>query len=434
MTQGLIIVGAQWGDEGKGKIVDLYSQRAQIVARFQGGNNAGHTLYVGDQKLILHLIPSGILHPHTLCYIGPGVVCDPEVLEKEMAALTASSVPNIATRVRLSPLTHLILDYHRAVDAAREQGSDSIGTTKRGIGPAYEDRVGRRGVRVCDLMGDQFEKTAERIRRQVQEKNALLTHVWGKPVLDADAQIEKCRHFARFLEPLVSASTFWLQHELKKGTRIIYEGAQGILLDLDFGTYPFVTSSHTLPGQGAIGLGCPLPQPTAVLGVLKAYATRVGDGPFPTELTNSDGDNLRKWGSEFGATTGRPRRCGWLDLVALRYAVRVGGITHLAITKADILSQAQEVQVCTAYRYRGSEMNENDFPLCSDTLDEVDPVYRTFPSWPALGASLSDGPFQSLPHTLQAYLAFIEDFVEVPVAVVSMGPGRAQVVERIRLL
>lgn len=378
MPQGVVIIGAQWGDEGKGKIVDYYAAEADVVARFQGGNNAGHTLVVQGKQTILHLIPSGILHGHTHCVIGSGTVVDPEIFLQEVELLRKAGITGLEDRLHLSDRCHLILDYHRRLDAAREGAEDgNIGTTKRGIGPAYEDRAARRGIRVADLYRP--ELFAKRVRDNYAEKNFLLKEYYKQETLPADQVVEKYRAIAEKLKPFVRDTAAWLAEAIAAKKKILYEGAQGVLLDVDYGTYPYVTSSHTLPSQAALGTGARMPSDTLFLGVVKAYATRVGEGPFPTELNDAMGERLRDTGHEYGATTGRARRCGWLDLVAVRYALRTSGIKHLAVTKADVLTGLDEVLVCTAYE--GSKGRVDSWPADTDLLASVKPVYQRLPGW-----------------------------------------------------
>lgn len=424
MPQAVVVIGVQWGDEGKGKIVDHYAAWADVVARFQGGNNAGHTLVVQGKQTILHLIPSGVLHPHARCYIGSGVVVDPEIFLEEIDTLRAAGVPDLESRVRLSDRCHLILEYHKALDAAREgRRSGKIGTTKRGIGPAYEDRASRRGLRVADLFdAPLFE---EKLRANLEEKNALLKHLYEAEPVDVAETVRRCARLAEKLKPFVDDVAACLHDDVRAGKKILYEGAQGVLLDIDYGTYPFVTSSHTLPSQCALGLGTRKPQDTLFMGVTKAYTTRVGEGPFPTELTGEMGDRLRETGAEFGATTGRPRRCGWLDLVSVRYALRVSGINRLAITKADVLSGLPELKVCVGYRLKGKPIDT--VPADTRLLGEVEPVYETLPGWSESLKGIRAA--SAVPPALRRYLEFIEARTGAKVALVSTGPGRESVIE-----
>lgn len=424
MPQAVVIIGVQWGDEGKGKIVDYYASGADLVARFQGGNNAGHTLVVDGKKTILHLIPSGVLHPHAKCFIGSGVVVDPENFLHEIDVLAKAGIKNLEERIYLSDRCHLIVDYHKHLDAAREsKRAGKIGTTKRGIGPAYEDRASRRGLRVADL----YNETAfeEKLKENLAEKNFLLREYYGVEPVSMESFMAKYREIARRLKPFVRDVSAELFQAIDDGKKILYEGAQGVLLDVDYGTYPYVTSSQTLPSQAALGLGARVPKDTLFVGVIKAYSTRVGEGPFPTELKDAFGDQLRESGSEYGATTGRPRRCGWLDLVAVKYAIQVSGIKNIAITKADVLSGISELKVCVGYEYQGKRLNT--IPADSSILNKVTPVYETLPGWSEDLTQVRNP--QNIPKNLQNYLKFIENFTGTRINLVSTGAGREAVID-----
>ncbi|NBX75977.1 MAG: adenylosuccinate synthase [Proteobacteria bacterium] len=424
MPQAVVIIGVQWGDEGKGKIVDYYSSSAEIVARFQGGNNAGHTLVVEGKQTILHLIPSGILHPHTACAIGSGVVVDPENLLKEVDVLRKAGVPDLESRIWLSDRCHLIVDYHKHLDAAREsRKAGKIGTTKRGIGPAYEDRAARRGLRVSDLFHEKLFE--ERLKSNLEEKNFLLEKYYGVPPVNMEEFQSKYREIGKKLKPFVKDVSRLMADSIADGKKILYEGAQGVLLDMDYGTYPYVTSSHTLPSQAALGLGARVPVDTLFVGVIKAYSTRVGEGPFPTELKDAMGDRLRETGHEFGATTGRPRRCGWLDLVAVKYAMRVSGIKNLAITKSDVLSGISELKVCTAYELDGKRIDT--LPADTDSLNRVKPIYETVPGWQEPLTEIRK--YDELPQNFKNYLKFIETQTGARINLLSTGAGREQVID-----
>lgn len=424
MPQGVVIIGLQWGDEGKGKIVDYYSAEADIVARFQGGNNAGHTLVVQGKQTILHLIPSGVLRPHAKCFIGSGVVVDPEVFLEEIDILEKAAVPELEERIAISDRCHLIVDYHKHLDAAREgRKAGSIGTTKRGIGPAYEDRASRRGLRIADLYNEAvFE---QKLNANLEEKNFLLKEFYKVEAVRMDAFVKKYRQIGERLRPFVRDVSELLSQEIKNGRKVLFEGAQGILLDVDYGTYPYVTSSHTLPSQAALGLGARLPKDTLFLGIVKAYTTRVGEGPFPTELKDAQGDKLRETGAEFGATTGRPRRCGWLDLVAVRYALRVSGIHHLAVTKADVLTGLSELKVCTGYRIDGKTIDT--FPADTALLEKATPVYETLPGWKEDLSAIRSAA--DLPKNLVNYLRFVEEKTNSQINLISTGAGREAVID-----
>jgi len=424
MPQAVVIIGVQWGDEGKGKIVDYYASSADVVARFQGGNNAGHTLVVDGKKTILHLIPSGVLHPHAKCLIGSGVVVDPENFLHEIEVLRKAGISNLEERVFLSDRCHLIVDYHKHLDAAREsKKAGKIGTTKRGIGPAYEDRASRRGLRVADLYNESaFE---EKLKENLAEKNFLLKEYYGVDPVSMESFMAKYRDIAKRLKPFVRDVSATLYEAIENDKKILYEGAQGVLLDVDYGTYPYVTSSQTLPSQAALGLGARVPKDTLFVGVIKAYSTRVGEGPFPTELNDVFGDQLRESGSEYGATTGRPRRCGWLDLVAVKYALQVSGIKNLAITKADVLSGVEALKVCVAYDYQGKILNT--IPADTSILSKIKPIYEPIPGWKEDLTQVKNP--QDIPKNLQNYLHFIENFTGARINLVSTGAGREAVID-----
>ncbi len=420
----LVCIGAQWGDEGKGKVVDCLGPRADLVVRYQGGPNAGHTVVVDGEKTVLHLVPSGILHPRTVNLIGPGVVVDPEVLLDEIDGLVGRGIQVTPENLRISDRAHVILPIHRQLDQAREEarGRTSIGTTGRGIGPAYEDRVGRSGIRVCDLVDP--VGLEERLRASMNERNALL-RLYGWPEESPDAVLEKAWEWGQRLAPFMDDVSVSIDRALRASRSVLFEGAQGTLLDVDHGTYPYVTSSTTLAG-GACTAGIGPTRIDAVLGISKAYTTRVGGGPFPTEDSGSGGVHLGSRGYEFGATTGRKRRCGWLDLVVLRHAVRVNGITAFALLKLDVLTGLPEIPVCTHYRAGGRDVEE--FPAQIRTLESCEPVYRVFPGWsePIEGArSLED-----LPAAAREYVRWIEDALEVPAIMIGVGPDRDATIER----
>jgi len=424
MPQGVVVIGVQWGDEGKGKIVDYYAASADVVARFQGGNNAGHTIVVQGQQTILHLIPSGVLHPHTTCLVGSGVVVDPEIFLEEIETLRALGVNNLGGRVFLSDRCHLILDYHRALDEAREsKRGGKIGTTKRGIGPAYEDRAARRGLRVADLFNDNLFE--ERLRTNLEEKNFLLKNFYHVDAVPVSKSILKYEQMRERLKPFVKDVSALLNEEIQKGKKVLYEGAQGVLLDVDYGTYPYVTSSQTLPSQSALGLGARLPDDTLFVGTLKAYSTRVGEGPFPTELKDELGTRLRETGGEFGATTGRPRRCGWLDLFAVKYALTVSGIRNVAVTKADVLSGLDELKICVGYSHEGRSLNS--MPADTAILSEVKPIYETLKGWREDLKNIRAA--KDIPAPCLEYLRFIEQYTGTKVNLVSTGADRENVID-----
>jgi adenylosuccinate synthase len=418
------VLGAQWGDEGKGKIVDLLTPHFSIVARYQGGHNAGHTVYVRGQKFVLHLIPSGILHPGVTCVIGNGVVVDPHALFAEIDQIKTLGV-DVTGRLLVSDKAHLILSYHRELDVLAEarRGERKIGTTSRGIGPAYEDKIGRRGVRVGDLanMSDDGP-LANAIRENVAARNRLV----GNGDLQGADLLNDLRALWPRLRPLVADASVFLDRAIRDGKRVMFEGAQGTLLDIDHGTYPFVTSSNSTAGGACTGLGLGPKAVGKVLGVAKAYTTRVGEGPLPTELTGPMGERLRETGQEYGASTGRPRRCGWFDAVAVRYAARVNGLDALAITKLDVLDGLDELQVCTAYRCEGRTVHE--MPGDVSQLAACEPIYETLPGWrqPTLGVT----DFSALPQEAKNYIARLEEISGVPAAIVSTGSDRDHTIVR----
>lgn len=417
-----IVVGAQWGDEGKGKIVDVLASQADIVARYQGGANAGHTLVCQGRTVVLHLIPSGILHEHVHCVIGNGVVLDPVALRQEISMLESLGV-SVRGRLFISHKAHVIMPYHKLLDQAREQ-HQSIGTTGRGIGPAYIDKYSRTGIRVVDLLDRNVLE--EKLRANLAEKNALLEKIYHTEQLDVEAIVSEYLEFDRYIDEFVTDTTSLLHTALADGKRILAEGAQGALLDVDHGTYPFVTSSNPTSGGACTGLGIPPTAVDRIIGLAKAYSTRVGNGPFPTELTDQTGEQLRTIGSEYGATTGRPRRCGWLDLAALRYSVMVNGITELALTKLDVLSHFPTIKVCTGYRLGGQRLK--GFPVDAQTLDAVEPEYIELSGWQS---PLDEARFiEDLPPQAQTLIELIESYCGVRVTLVSTGARREQIVRR----
>ena len=421
----VVAVGAQWGDEGKGKIVDWLAPRADLVARFQGGNNAGHTLVVDGEKTVLHIVPSGILHPGKVNLIGPGVVVDPGALLSELRALTERRVLRDPSRLRVSGRAHVILPWHLALDQARESSASEgkkIGTTGRGIGPAYEDKVARRGVRMADLLvRDELES---KIRTLAEWKNFELVNFHGAEPVEIDSLIERALEWGRELEPYIDHTGRILDRALREGKSVLFEGAQGTFLDIDHGTYPFVTSSNCVAGAVTTGSGIGPTKIDRVLGITKAYTTRVGEGPFPSELHDQVGEALRTAGSEFGATTGRPRRCGWLDCVMLRESVCVNGITDLAINKLDILSGFGEIAVATAYRIDGKLSHE--FTMTLAEVARAEPVYETLPGWSEDVSTVRRR--EDLPDNARRYVERIENLIEVPAAFISVGPGRDETI------
>lgn len=416
-----VVVGAQWGDEGKGKIVDLLSRDADIVARYQGGANAGHTIVVDGKKVVLHLIPSGILHPGVQCIIGNGTVIDPVALMDEIHMLEGMGV-DVAGRLHISHKAHLIMPYHKALDAIREKGAGGIGTTGRGIGPAYFDKATRIGIRIVDLLDR--EGLREKLRTNLEEKDRLLQAIYGAQPLDIEAIISEYVNFDARIDPFITDTTHLLNQALADGKHILAEGAQGALLDLDHGTYPYVTSSNPTSGGACTGLGIPPTSIGSVLGVVKAYSTRVGLGPFPTELDNEVGEMLRAEGHEFGATTGRSRRCGWIDIPALKYSAQVNGITEIALTKLDVLGAFSELQMCTGYTLNGKPLRY--FPADARTLEQVQCEYVTLEGWQQDLSSAQS--FNELPSAAKSYVRAIERELGIPVQWVSTGPGREQTI------
>ncbi len=415
-----VIVGAQWGDEGKGKITDYLAERADMVVRYQGGSNAGHTVVVGDREYKLHLVPSGIFYPDKISVIGNGVVLDLALLDRELDYLKEQGVE--APNLRVSDRAHLLLPYHHRLDEADEErrGKNKIGTTKRGIGPAYADKAARIGLRVCDLRDPADFRC--KLGVVLEEKNRLLDRVHGQAGFVVDEVAEDVLRVYERIRPYVTDTSLIINEAIDAGKRVLFEGAQGTLLDIDLGTYPYVTSSHPIAGGACIGAGVGPTRINRVVGVMKAYTTRVGDGPFPTELLDDRGEWIRCRGSEYGTTTGRPRRCGWLDLVIVRYAVRVSGIDRLAITRLDTLGGAGKVKVCTAYR-RGNE-TIREFPASLDDLAECQPIYEELDGWPEdLGRLTSTS---QLPASAAEYISFIESETKCRVGLVSIGRERTQ--------
>ena len=428
MGKNVVVLGTQWGDEGKGKIVDLLTDQAAAVVRYQGGHNAGHTLVIDGEKTVLHLIPSGILRDNVQCLIGNGVVVAPDALLREITKLEEKGVP-VRERLRISPACPLILSYHVALDQAREKarGDAKIGTTGRGIGPAYEDKVARRGIRVRDLLN------SERLRKRIDERLPGVRDELRElcraanetaPELDAQKFQDEFAALGDRLRVHVTDVSLYLAGQVQRGARILFEGAQGTLLDVDHGTYPFVTSSNCVAGNAAVGSGLGPTTIDKVMGISKAYTTRVGGGPFPTELTDETGDKLRKVGDEFGATTGRPRRCGWLDGVVLRYAVRVNGLWGMALTKLDVLSGLKTLQICNAYELDGKRITE--LPGDYEDLARVKPIYETMPGWDEKIAGVRT--FDELPEAAKRYVRRVEEISGVPVVCISVGADRGETV------
>ncbi|NOY69003.1 MAG: adenylosuccinate synthase [Deltaproteobacteria bacterium] len=419
----IVIVGTQWGDEGKGKIVDLLAKESDCVVRFQGGNNAGHTMVVDGEQFISHLVPSGILQGKT-CLIGNGVVVDPEVLIEEIEYLSKKGVSVGPDNLKISEKAHLIMPYHKALDHAREAAASSktkIGTTGRGIGPCYEDKASRRGIRFVDLTDDEYIQKA---RTAAEEKNFFLTNYYSARQVDIDSMLDDLEGFKKRLSPYVADVSVFLDNAIRKGESILFEGAQGTHLDIDHGTYPFVTSSSTISGNACCGAGIGPGKINGIIGIVKAYTTRVGKGPFPTELFDTTGDFIQKKGAEFGATTGRKRRCGWLDTVVVRNAVRLNGLTGLTITKLDVLGGIDEIKICTGYTCDGKRIEH--FPANLNVLDNCEPVFETTPGWTEDISSVRS--YNLLPEAAKNYLSRIETLTETRIDIVSVGPGREQTI------
>jgi adenylosuccinate synthase len=419
----VVIVGAQWGDEGKGKVVDLFTSWADVVVRYQGGANAGHTLVVGGVKTVLHLVPSGILHPGKKCIIGNGVVVDPEALMEEINLLRARGLLSDPAQLVVSDNAHVILPYHKRIDAGREK-QKAIGTTGRGIGPCYEDKVARRGIRIRDVLKPAALR--EKLGQRLPEANAQIEALGGETCA-LQPLIEWALELGERMRPYVGDASEVLSHEVGKGRAVLFEGAQGTLLDIDHGTYPYVTSSNTVAGNAAVGAGLGPTAIHSVIGITKAYTTRVGNGPLPTELNDSTGEKLRRIGAEFGATTGRPRRCGWLDALVLRYAARVNGLSGLAMTKLDVLTGFEKLMVAIAYRLPSGK-TITEFPSDPELLEHVQPVYEELPGWKEPLADQRE--YRELPENTRRYIERVEQLVGVEIIAVSVGPERAQTIVR----
>ncbi len=420
----IVVVGTQWGDEGKGKVVDLLAAHADLVVRFQGGNNAGHTLVVNGEQTICHLIPSGILHKEKKCLIGNGLVVDPEVLIHEIETLRAKGVSVTPDNLSLSEKAHLIMPYHKALDLAREaaKGKDKIGTTGRGIGPCYEDKAARTGIRAIDLL--EPETLEEKIRIALEEKNFILTEFLKADPLDFQTVYDQYRSMGEILTPYITDVSIEIDRAVRSGKKVLFEGAQATHLDIDHGTYPFVTSSNPIAGAVCAGAGVGPDKLHHIVGILKAYTTRVGAGPFPTELEDEIGDYIQEKGAEFGATTGRRRRCGWLDLVMARDSVRLNGLTSLGITKLDVLTDMERLRICVAYDCLGERLEAR--PASLKKLAQCVPIYEELPGWHEDISSAAR--VDELPVQARNYIKRIEEITEVPVSIVSVGPGRDQTI------
>jgi adenylosuccinate synthase len=418
-----IVVGSQWGDEAKAKIVDYLAVDSDFVVRFQGGANAGHTVIVDGNEFIFHLVPSGIMYPDKTCVIGNGVVLDPTALLHEINELKEKGI-SVDGRLFISQKAHLVMPYHKRLDQAHEKskGSKSIGTTGRGIGPAYRDKAARVGIRIIDLLDK--EVLTAKLERNVKEANDILTKIYGEEPLDVNEILEEFLEFDRIIDPLVTDISVLLHDAIKAGKNVLFEGAQGALLDIDHGTYPFVTSSNTTAGAACIGTGIGPTSIDKVIGIMKAYTTRVGNGPFPTEFNDEFADTIRKIGAEYGATTGRPRRCGWFDGVIGKYAARVNGLSVLAITKLDVLDTLPEIKICNGYKYKDRILT--NFPVDAKVLEECVPVYETHPGWQSPTTEIRN--YDDLPENAKKYIARISEFVDTPTEYVSIGAQRDETI------
>jgi len=418
----VVVIGSQWGDEGKGKITDYLAERAEVVVRYQGGNNAGHTVVVGDEEFKLHLIPSGILYSGTICVIGNGVVIDPKVLVKELEYLKTKNVDT--SNLRISDRAHLIMPYHIRIDELEEErkGVNKIGTTRKGIGPAYMDKSARIGIRLVDLLDkDEF---AEKLKRNLQRKNNLFERVYEVKGFEFQKIYDEYLGYAEQIQDLVVDTSVIIHDALDKGKNVLFEGAQGTLLDLDHGTFPYVTSSHPVAGAACIGAGVGPTDINKVIGVVKAYTTRVGEGPFPTELTGEIGELIRTVGHEFGTTTGRPRRCGWLDCIILKYAARVSGLDSIAVTKLDVLDKVENIKICVSYTYNGKVLE--NFPSSLKVLAKCQPVYEEMPGW--LEDTSHVRSYDELPENAKKYVKRISELIGVKAAIIAVGPKREQTI------
>lgn len=420
-----VIVGTQFGDEGKGKLVDYLSEKYDIVVRYQGGANAGHTICFDNKSVVLHLIPSGIFNERCVCVIGNGVVIDPVALLAEIKKVEELGY-DVKGRLFISHNAHLIMPYHKRLDSLHEdaQGDQKIGTTGRGIGPSYEDKFARKGIRVVDLLNP--DVLHEKLRENLAAKNKLFRSIYEKEEFDVEAMVREHFEFDKIIDPYITNTQLYLNRQLKAGKTVLLEGAQGCLLDVDHGTYPYVTSSNPTSGGACTGSGIAPNYVGKVIGVVKAYMTRVGNGAFPSELLDETGERLGRIGHEFGATTGRKRRCGWIDLVALRYSLTLNGVTEIALTKLDVLDTFEEVKVCTSYMLDGREIH--DFPTDHETLSRVTPVYKTLKGW--MSSNAHARTFGEMHPEARNYVSFLEDALEVPVTFVSVGPGREETVFR----
>jgi len=426
MSKIIVVIGAQWGDEGKGKIVDLLAERFDIVARYQGGHNAGHSVQVGDKSFVLHLLPSGIVHPGKICVLGNGMVIDPKAFFVEADRLTQQGIEVSPERVKISSRAHLILPYHRALDHTSEErlGNEKVGTTLRGIGPAYEDKAGRRGIRTADALVPDVLRS--RIERNLEDANRIIS-AYGGEMLNADEIFAEMSELTERLGAFISDTTHYLNVAASEGRSILLEGAQATLLDVDHGTYPFVTSSCTTVGGAIVGTGLAPQRLTGVLGIVRTYTTRVGEGPFPTEMLEGEaelGQMIRERGREYGASTGRPRRCGWFDAFATRYAAEINGFSSVALTKLDVLDELDEIKVCTGYKLDGKVCES--LPAVSQDLRRIEPIYATMPGWKS--STVGTTEMSALPANARRYVEFLSEQIGVEIGLVSTGPERSQTI------
>jgi adenylosuccinate synthase len=422
----IVIIGAQWGDEGKGKVVDLLADRFDLVARYQGGHNAGHSVYVGDKAFVLRLLPSGIIHEGKICVLGNGMVIDPKAFFEEVDQMASQGISITPERLKVSSRAHLILPYHRVLDHTTEErlGNEKVGTTLRGIGPAYEDKAGRRGIRVADALVPEVLRT--RVERNLVEANRVI-EAYGQQPLEAEPIIAEYTELAERLRPFVTETTHFMAQAIKADKRILLEGAQATLLDVDHGTYPYVTSSNPTAGGAAVGLGIPPHKITGVLGIVRTYTTRVGEGPFPTEMLDAEepiAHLIRERGNEYGSVTKRPRRCGWFDAVATRYAAELNGFNSLALTKLDVLDEMEEIKVCTGYEINGQVVEH--FPAVSHELLNINPIYEVLPGWQSSTVGITK--IEDLPVNARAYVELLKKEIGVEIGLISTGPERDQTI------
>jgi len=423
--ENVVVIGAQWGDEGKGKLIDFLSQDVDVIARYQGGNNAGHTVVVGDKEYIFHLLPSAILHKGKVCVIGNGVVVDPKALLGEIDSLKNKGINVTPQQLRVSGLCHIVMPYHRILDGLRESvRKNKIGTTGRGIGPCYSDKVARCGIRMIDLLNPTILKS--KLEDNLTEKNEIFSKVFKQKDFDFTTVYEEYLNYGKLLGPFVCDTVVYLNHAIDKNKAVLFEGAQGTFLDIDFGTYPFVTSSSTTSGGVCSGTGVPPTKINKILAAVKAYTTRVGEGPFPTEFSDNLEQEIRTKGKEFGATTGRPRRCGWFDSVLVQYSIMVNGISELAIMKLDVLDELKEIKICTAYEYKGKKFT--NFPMDFEVLSNAKPVYETIDGWTATTRGVTD--FKKLPLNARRYIQRLEKLLNVSIRYVSTGSKRSETIIR----